>query len=136
MAFRARLGQEGLEGIFLATGRGLIALVGSGDARADGDSWRSFAPPTFAGRGVVFRAEGVGGAGAGLYRVALGRHATPGAVPPTLEQLSLVGQPTPLGGTFVAFGVPSGSRGRAVAFTADLLSARAASAVLLQATAP
>ncbi len=137
VAFRATLDQEGLEGVFLAGGRRLIALVGSGDPRTDGARWRSFGPPTFAGRAVVFRADAVGGVGAGLYQVAIGRGgATPEVAPPAVEQLTIVGEPTPIGGSFLAFGVPTGSRRRLIAFTADLVGAEAASAVLLQSTTP
>ena len=134
VAFRARLDRADAEGIFLASGRRLIALVGSGDP-GDGGAFWSLGMPTFAGRGVAFQAEGPPGAGAGLYRIPLGR-VVRDAVATRLERLATIGDPTPLGGTFGAFGSPSGSRSRALAFTADLLDARATSAVLLQTPGP
>ena len=138
VAFRATLdqadGRADGQGIFLASGRRLIALVGTGDARAGAGAWGRFGTPTFAGRGVVFPAGGP--RGTGLYRIPLGHGALPGAVPSRVEQLVGAGEPTPIGGTFVAIGSPSGSRSRAVAFAADLAGARASSAVLLQTTGP
>ncbi len=131
VAFRASLSQAGVEGIFLVSGRTMVALAGSGDTAPDEGRLRSFGPPTFAGGAVVFSAD-VSDGSSGFYRVVAGDAlANPQAVP-ELESLTLVGQPSPLGGAFLAFGVPSGNAGGSLAFTADLVAAQSTVGVFLQ----
>jgi hypothetical protein len=125
IVFRATLDQGSREALFLTRGRSLEALVASGEDEPGGGRFRSFAAPAASGASVVFRAALAATAStSALFR------ADP-AEPPTLTALARAGEPSPLAGTYLGFGAPSGNRQGAVAFVADLTRARAASAVFL-----
>ena len=65
----------------------------------------------------------------GIYRAMPSGPCT--QVPPPLATVVTVGMPATPGSTFLGFGVPSGNRHGAVAFTADLTGAGPADAVVL-----
>jgi hypothetical protein len=136
VAFRSTLARPGVEGVFLAGGQTLVALAGTGDEGAGGGRLRSFGAPVFAGGAVVFHIEVGGGAtGSGLYRVTAAAALANEDVTPEVVPVVLAGQASPLDGRFVAFGLPSGNVRSAIAYTADLVGARAAGGVFLQAGA-
>ena len=129
VAFHAVLG-PGREGVFFARGGCRMAMAGTGESEPGGGRFTSFSAPTFAGRDVVFRASVVGGsAPSGIYRAMPSSPCT--QVPPPLATVVAVGMPATPGNTFLGFGVPSGNRHGAVAFTADLTGAGPADAVVL-----
>ncbi len=129
VAFHARLTQPGVEGVFIASGRTLTAVAGTGDESPDNGHFRSFGVPTFAGAAIVFPAVVSGGSG--FYRVVVrDALAAPDSLP-EIVPVMLVGQASPLGGSFLALGAPSGNARGALAFTADLVGAGASSGVFL-----
>lgn len=129
VAFHARLAQPGVEGVFIASGRTLTAVAGTGDESPDNGHFRSFGVPTFAGAAIVFPAVVSGGSG--FYRVVVrDALAAPDSLP-EIVPVMLVGQASPLGGSFLALGAPSGNARGALAFTADLVGAGASSGVFL-----
>jgi hypothetical protein len=70
----------------------------------------------------------------GLYRMALpGRLSALGSALP-VEEVTLVNDPSPLLGKFVAFGTPSGNSRGQLAYTAELLGASSTSAVFVERT--
>jgi hypothetical protein len=126
IVFRATLDQGGRDAIFLARGRSLEALVASGEVAPGGGRFRSVGTPAASAAAFVFHAVVTGGAASGgIYRAVPGE---PGAAA-TLTALVTGGERAPIGGTYLGFGPPSGNDEGAVAFTADLVGAHAASAV-------
>jgi hypothetical protein len=112
LVWQARL-QTGREVLVLRRGRRQDTLTVTGDAAPGGGTLTHLGAPTFAGRSVVFVAALAGQrASGGVFRLPLG----PGSPGGGAEALALVGQPTTAGGTFLAFGPPSGNvRGTAAA---------------------
>ena len=116
--------------MFFARGGCRMAMAGTGESEPGGGRFTSFSAPTFAGRDVVFRASVVGGsAPSGIYRAMPSGACT--QVPPPLATVVAVGMPATPASTFLGFGVPSGNRRGAVAFTADLTGAGPTDAVVL-----
>jgi len=116
--------------VFFARGGCRMAMAGTGESEPGGGRFASFSAPTFAGRDVVFRATVVGpSAPGGIYRAMPSGPCT--QVPPPLATVVTVGMPATPGNTFLGFGVPSGNRHGAVAFTADLTGAGPTDAVVL-----
>ena len=129
VAFRAVLG-PGREAVFFARGGCRMAMAGTGESEPGGGKFRSFSAPTFAGPDVVFRASVVGGAAPGaVYRAMPSGPCT--QVPPLLATITAVGMPARPGTTYLGFGVPSGNRHGAVAFSADLTGAGPTDAIVL-----
>ena len=116
--------------MFLVRGGCRMAMAGSGETEPRGGKFKAFSTPTFAGPDVVFRASVVGGsAPGGIYRAMPRGPCT--QAPPPLATVVAVGMAAAPGSTFLGFGVPSGNRRGAVAFTADLTGAGPTDAVVL-----
>jgi hypothetical protein len=129
IAFRATVDQN-QEGLFLVSGSRIAAVAATGDP-LPGGTLRGVGGATFSGRALVFVADIEGGARA-LVRILPGRGRSADRPPAAPAAIATVGDPSPLGGTFVGFGRPAGSRNGAVAFTAQLVDGTAAAAVLLE----
>jgi hypothetical protein len=130
--FRARLDLGGNEGVFLAKGRRLGLLTGTGDPAPGGSTFRSFASPALGGSSAVFIGRLAGTAGAlGLYRVAAREVPAADAAAPPIEAIGMVGGASPIGGTIAEFGSFSVNRRDQLAVVADLVDASAKSVLLL-----
>lgn len=130
VVFRATLDQGSREGLFFSPGRRMLALVGSGDAAPGGGRFRRFAVPVGAAARLVFRADLTAAAAPnGLFHLPL--PARLDDVVPPAAALAVVGQPSPLGGTFLGFGAPSGNRGGVVAYTAAIAGGSSSAAIVV-----
>ena len=139
VAFRARVGDLGQEGVFLADrtdDRTLVVAVASGETGSDGRRFRSFGRPVLAGDSLVFHADVADPddrtASAGFYRVRVADALVDPTIAAVVDAVLLLGDASPLGGTFLAFGAPAGNAQGALAYTADVLGGRAARAVFYQ----
>jgi hypothetical protein len=130
--FRADLDQGGAEGVFLAQGRRLGLLVGTGDPVPGGGTFRSFASPALGGSRAVFLGRVAGSASApGLYRVAAQAVPASDAAAPAIEVVGLAGGRSPIGGTIAEFGSMSVNRRDRLAVVVDLVGAPARAVLLL-----
>lgn len=125
LVWQARL-QTGRDVLVLRRGRRKNALAVAGDAAPGGGTFTRLGAPTFAGQSVVFVA-GLAGqqASAGVFRLRVGSGSARDA-----EVLALVGQATTVGGTFLAFGPPSGNVRGTAASTAQMSSGPATTAIV------
>jgi hypothetical protein len=127
---RTTVGGSSGDGLLFAGSRTpLVALLAGGDAAPGGGRFRGFSDPAPAGDGVVVRAGVVGGTSAGgLFQVTIGRR--PVDDPAPVAPLARLGDPGPLGGTYLGFGVPAGNASGTVAVAADLAGASASTAIV------
>jgi hypothetical protein len=132
VVFRASLQQGGNEGLFLAKGRRLGLLIGSGDPAPGGGAFRSFASPALGGSSAVFLGRVAGAAGTvGLYRVAARGVPAADAAAPPIDVVGLVGGPSPAGGTITELAGFSMNRRDQLAVVTDLVDATARSVLFL-----
>jgi hypothetical protein len=132
VAFRAGLDQAGREGLFLADGRALGLLVGTGDPAPGGGTFRSFSAPALGRTGAVFLGRLTGSPSpAGLYRVGAETVPEADAVAPAIDVVGVAGGASPVGGTIAEFGAFDANRSDGIAVVADLVGASARSVLLL-----
>jgi hypothetical protein len=123
VAFRATL-QDRRDGIFFARGDRLVALVATSETDPGGGHFRAFGTPALAGTDIIVRADVVGGSiPGGLYRIST----TDSSITP----IAVAGSLSLAGGTFLAFGTPTGNRQGTIAYTADLLNAPTATTIII-----
>jgi len=128
---RATLSNGRLEGLFMARGRALGLLVGTGDLAPNGGNFRTFEEAVYGRSAVVFRSQLVGESETpSLYRVAAANVPDPTLVSPVSRVLAS-GAPTPLGGRFAAFTQMAANDAGMLVFTADLVGATAQSGIFM-----
>lgn len=129
---RATLENGRREGLFMARGKQLGLLIGTGDLAPTGGTFRSFEEAVYGKSAVVFRAQLVGGAEApSLYRIAAANVPGPND-DATLPALVLASNtPTPVGGTFAAFTQLAANDGGTLVFTADVVGGTTESGIFL-----
>src|SRR6185503_7514989 len=99
VAFKATL-QDRRDAISFVRGTRVDALVATAESDPAGGRFRAFGRPAVSGDAVIVRADVSGGTSPrGLYRVST----TDGSI----TTLAPAGSPSPLGGTFLAFGAPT-----------------------------
>jgi hypothetical protein len=131
VVLRATLDTRGGEGLFLIVGRRRGVLIASGDEAPGGGTFTGFASPTFAGRAVVFLADTSRDAAAGgLFRIPVPRIPRAKDPPEAVVSVARIGDPSPLGGTALSFGIPSATRHGAIFVTTTIAEGRAASAIV------
>lgn len=129
LVFRGVLNRQGSQAIFLHRGSHTEAVIATSDPAPDGAVFVTVDDPTIVGKGVAFlgRERGASVSG-GFYRIA--RVLSSGVAAATADRLAALGETTPVGGTYLAFGRPNGNARGKLAITATIESGQASSAVL------
>jgi len=130
--FRATLDQGRNEGVFVAKGRRVGLLIGTGDAAPGDSTFRAFASPALGGSSAVFLGRLAGTAlTSGLYRVAAREVPDTDATAPAVEAVALAGGASPVGGTIGEIASFSMNRRDQLAVVADLVGGGARSVLFL-----